>query len=80
MPESNITIMIIPIMILYQPKTLKPYLVRKLTNHLMANNATTKETTQPTASISKIIANPEGNRTTPSVVSFKNGEIIVFRP
>jgi len=26
---------------------------------------------------SKIIANPEGNRTTPSVVSFKNGEIIV---
>ena len=25
----------------------------------------------------KIIANPEGNRTTPSVVSFKNGEIIV---
>ena len=25
---------------------------------------------------SKIIANPEGNRTTPSVVSFKNGEII----
>ena len=27
---------------------------------------------------SKIIANPEGNRTTPSVVSFKNGEIIVF--
>ncbi|HFI0785988.1 TPA: molecular chaperone DnaK [Streptococcus suis] len=26
---------------------------------------------------SKIIANPEGNRTTPSVVSFKNSEIIV---
>ena len=26
---------------------------------------------------SKIIANPEGNRTTPSVVSFQNGEIIV---
>lgn len=26
---------------------------------------------------SKIIANPEGSRTTPSVVSFKNGEIIV---
>ena len=26
---------------------------------------------------SKIIANPEGRRTTPSVVSFKNGEIIV---
>ena len=26
---------------------------------------------------SKIIANPEGNRTTPSVVSFKNGEIQV---
>ena len=26
---------------------------------------------------SEIIANPEGNRTTPSVVSFKNGEIIV---
>lgn len=26
---------------------------------------------------SKVIANPEGNRTTPSVVSFKNGEIIV---
>lgn len=26
---------------------------------------------------SKIIANPEGNRTTPSVASFKNGEIIV---
>ncbi|MQW22340.1 MULTISPECIES: molecular chaperone DnaK [unclassified Lactococcus] len=26
---------------------------------------------------SKIIANPEGNRTTPSVVAFKNGEIIV---
>ena len=26
---------------------------------------------------SKIIANPGGNRTTPSVVSFKNGEIIV---
>ena len=26
---------------------------------------------------SKIIANPEGNHTTPSVVSFKNGEIIV---
>ena len=26
---------------------------------------------------SKIIANPEGNRTTPSVVSFTNGEIIV---
>ena len=26
---------------------------------------------------SKIIANPEGNRTTPSVVSFNNGEIIV---
>ncbi|HEL1839545.1 TPA: molecular chaperone DnaK [Streptococcus suis] len=26
---------------------------------------------------SKIIANPEGKRTTPSVVSFKNGEIIV---
>ena len=26
---------------------------------------------------SKIIANSEGNRTTPSVVSFKNGEIIV---
>ncbi len=26
---------------------------------------------------SKIITNPEGNRTTPSVVSFKNGEIIV---
>ena len=26
---------------------------------------------------SKIIANPEGNRTTPSVVSFENGEIIV---
>ncbi|HEN4379058.1 TPA: molecular chaperone DnaK [Streptococcus agalactiae] len=26
---------------------------------------------------SKIIANPEGNRTTPSVVSLKNGEIIV---
>ena len=26
---------------------------------------------------SKIIANPEGNRTTPSVVSFKDGEIIV---
>lgn len=26
---------------------------------------------------SKIIANPEGNRTTPSVVSFKTGEIIV---
>ncbi|HES9208659.1 TPA: molecular chaperone DnaK [Streptococcus pyogenes] len=26
---------------------------------------------------SKIIANPEGNRTTPSAVSFKNGEIIV---
>ena len=26
---------------------------------------------------SKIIANPEGNRPTPSVVSFKNGEIIV---
>ena len=25
----------------------------------------------------KVIANPEGNRTTPSVVSFKNGEIIV---
>ncbi|HJG21877.1 MAG TPA: Hsp70 family protein, partial [Enterococcus durans] len=25
----------------------------------------------------KIIANPEGNRTTPSVVSFKNGEIQV---
>ncbi|PCS00921.1 molecular chaperone DnaK [Lactococcus fujiensis] len=25
----------------------------------------------------KIIANPEGNRTTPSVVAFKNGEIIV---
>ena len=25
----------------------------------------------------KIIANPEGNRTTPSLVSFKNGEIIV---
>ncbi len=26
---------------------------------------------------SKVIANPEGNRTTPSVVAFKNGEIIV---
>ncbi|MGO2416870.1 MAG: Hsp70 family protein, partial [Lactococcus cremoris] len=26
---------------------------------------------------SKIIPNPEGNRTTPSVVAFKNGEIIV---
>ena len=25
----------------------------------------------------KVIANPEGNRTTPSVVSFKNGEIVV---
>ena len=25
----------------------------------------------------KVIANPEGSRTTPSVVSFKNGEIIV---
>ena len=25
----------------------------------------------------KVIANPEGNRTTPSVVSFKNGEVIV---
>ncbi|WP_373738476.1 Hsp70 family protein, partial [Jeotgalibaca porci] len=25
----------------------------------------------------KIIPNPEGNRTTPSVVSFKNGEIQV---
>ena len=25
----------------------------------------------------KIITNPEGNRTTPSVVAFKNGEIIV---
>ncbi|WZU02941.1 Hsp70 family protein [Erysipelothrix sp. D19-032] len=25
----------------------------------------------------KVITNPEGNRTTPSVVSFKNGERIV---
>ena len=25
----------------------------------------------------KVIANPEGERTTPSVVAFKNGEIIV---
>ena len=25
----------------------------------------------------KVIANPEGDRTTPSVVAFKNGEIIV---
>ncbi len=25
----------------------------------------------------KVITNPEGNRTTPSVVAFKNGEIIV---
>ncbi|MDD6496854.1 MAG: Hsp70 family protein, partial [Solobacterium sp.] len=25
----------------------------------------------------KVITNPEGNRTTPSVVSFKDGEIIV---
>uniref|UniRef100_UPI003FEE69C8 Hsp70 family protein n=3 Tax=Catenibacterium TaxID=135858 RepID=UPI003FEE69C8 len=25
----------------------------------------------------KVIANPEGMRTTPSVVAFKNGEIIV---
>ena len=25
----------------------------------------------------KVIANPEGSRTTPSVVAFKNGEIIV---
>ena len=25
----------------------------------------------------KVIANPEGNRTTPSVVAFKNGETIV---
>jgi len=28
----------------------------------------------------KVIANPEGNRTTPSVVAFKNGEIIVGTP
>ena len=29
------------------------------------------------AGTAKVIANAEGNRTTPSVVAFKNGEIIV---
>ena len=29
------------------------------------------------AGVAKVIPNPEGNRTTPSVVAFKNGEIIV---
>ena len=40
-----------PTMMRYQPKSLKPYLAMKLTNHFMARMATTNETKLPMSSV-----------------------------
>ena len=50
-PVANMMRIMPPTMMRYQPKALKPYFERKLTNHFMASMATMKATTHPRMSI-----------------------------